>query len=211
MNIWMLKVDDKLVTETLEWHVELPRLFRTKAAAMQAGYALANDPLISDRVVKVYQDGKGCVAEITPRFGLKHPYEQFYLFNRAFDITAAWNLIARTRKTQMIGIESIYKQFLDGNDVDLEDERNWEKIDEKGSRRLKKIALPLISIDIEKAMSDEVDYSIPLLVAPMLGGKTTSFMVIDGWHRLFKAYKVGIKELPAFVLSTAETRLVTLR
>lgn len=50
------------------------------------------------------------------------------------------------------------------------------------------------------------DLREPLIVVPFLG----SWMVIDGWHRLWRADREGTSHLPAYPLSVAEERKVRL-
>jgi hypothetical protein len=82
---------------------------------------------------------------------------------------------------------------------------------EERKARLVKHPLPLatletIIVDVEKAMSPEVDLSVPLLV---LQGKNPSGsewkMVIDGWHRIYKASQEGKRKLPAFLFTVEES------
>lgn len=53
----------------------------------------------------------------------------------------------------------------------------------------------------------QVDLSIPLLLAPFLG----AYMVIDGWHRLWRAEREGVERLPAYLLTAAEEKKIRLR
>ncbi|GAA1772663.1 ParB N-terminal domain-containing protein [Nonomuraea bangladeshensis] len=59
--------------------------------------------------------------------------------------------------------------------------------------------LRLVSIDTEHAA--QVDLSEPLIVATVPNG---GMLIIDGWHRLYKALTMGVAELPAVVLTTEE-------
>jgi hypothetical protein len=59
--------------------------------------------------------------------------------------------------------------------------------------------LQLIVIDTDHAT--HVDLSGPLIVAPVPNG---GMLIIDGWHRLYKALKIGVPELSAVVLTAEE-------
>ncbi|WP_177227719.1 ParB N-terminal domain-containing protein [Nonomuraea pusilla] len=59
--------------------------------------------------------------------------------------------------------------------------------------------LQLVSIDTEHAA--QVDLSEPLIVATVPNG---GMLIIDGWHRLYRALTTGVAELPAVVLTAEE-------
>lgn len=59
--------------------------------------------------------------------------------------------------------------------------------------------LRLVAISREHAA--QVDLSVPLIVATVPNG---GMLIIDGWHRLHKALKIGALELPAVVLTVEE-------
>lgn len=59
--------------------------------------------------------------------------------------------------------------------------------------------LRLVSINTEHAA--QVDLSEPLIVATVPNG---GMLIIDGWHRLYKALTTGVAELPAVVLTAEE-------
>ncbi|TDD97198.1 hypothetical protein [Actinomadura rubrisoli] len=61
-----------------------------------------------------------------------------------------------------------------------------------------------VELNREHAMS--TDLSKPLIVAS-LGDKGGS-LIIDGYHRLYKAYKTEVKELPFHKLSIEETEQI---
>jgi len=64
--------------------------------------------------------------------------------------------------------------------------------------------LSMIRINKEHAMSDEVDLSRPLIAVPITVDGETSNVVIDGWHRIYKARQQGLATLPSYVLSAEE-------
>ncbi|GAA1771966.1 ParB N-terminal domain-containing protein [Nonomuraea bangladeshensis] len=59
--------------------------------------------------------------------------------------------------------------------------------------------LRLIAINTEHAA--EVDLAEPLIVATVPNG---GMLIIDGWHRLYKALTMEVAELPAVVLTAEE-------
>lgn len=59
--------------------------------------------------------------------------------------------------------------------------------------------LGLLAINIEHAA--RVDLSEPLIVVPVPNG---GMLIIDGWHRLYKALDTGVAELYAVVLTAEE-------
>lgn len=59
-----------------------------------------------------------------------------------------------------------------------------------------------ISIDSDKLEGDVIDLSIPLIIAQ----KGSNVLPIDGWHRIAKAFDLGLTELPAVFLTEEETK-----
>lgn len=55
------------------------------------------------------------------------------------------------------------------------------------------------------------DLSHPIIVATLDDGGEISHLPIDGWHRLKKAQKMGVKSLPAYVLTLEETKEISNR
>lgn len=62
----------------------------------------------------------------------------------------------------------------------------------------------LVDLDPPKKGRD-YDVTFPLIVATLKNGGR---LPIDGWHRVAKAQKMGLRELPAVILTAEETRLV---
>jgi hypothetical protein len=63
-------------------------------------------------------------------------------------------------------------------------------------------------IRVDPTHVDEVDLSVPILIAPVpeLGN-----LVIDGWHRVQRALRDGITVLPARMLSEADEQHCRIR
>ncbi len=74
-------------------------------------------------------------------------------------------------------------------------------------RREGKVSQALVTVDLAHALSDAVDIGQPVIAGQMaLDGKIILFL-LDGHHRLLKAYGLALPTLPAFLLSLAETAL----
>ncbi|SDC25328.1 hypothetical protein [Actinokineospora iranica] len=59
----------------------------------------------------------------------------------------------------------------------------------------------LVRIDPDHAMTR--DLSLPLLIAPLPIGQGSVHVLIDGWHRVYRALSEGLTDLPAYVLTAA--------
>ena len=68
--------------------------------------------------------------------------------------------------------------------------------------------LGVMRIDVDHVPTRPLDE--PLLVV-RLGGPDGAAMVIDGWHRIAKAYAAGIETLPAILLDGAAEKVARLR
>ncbi len=64
-----------------------------------------------------------------------------------------------------------------------------------------------VTVNWDLAASDDVDLNIPIILVPY----RDSFIPIDGWHRIAKAVRKGVAELPCVVLTKAETKLIKLQ
>ncbi|TYB40800.1 hypothetical protein [Actinomadura chibensis] len=68
-------------------------------------------------------------------------------------------------------------------------------------------ARTVIQIDPDHAAT--VDLSRPLLTVPLPNADTR--LVIDGWHRIHRAWTTGIHELPAIHLDAGDERACRIR
>jgi hypothetical protein len=59
-----------------------------------------------------------------------------------------------------------------------------------------------IKVEWTRVDNEEVDLTVPIILAETKYGT----MVIDGWHRIAKAYTLGLKTLPGVVLTKEETK-----
>ncbi len=66
-----------------------------------------------------------------------------------------------------------------------------------------------VTIDEEYAMAHS-DLSEPVIAVQVAIGDAKDWFVIDGWHRIFKARKLGVESIPVHVLDEADSELVTL-
>lgn len=205
-NIYFLRVDNALLMTGLRNGDSAPLVFTTlKEARLRA------QDKAQDCTVQIVHHTIGVVETIKPRYGVKNRNEEFVFVSREFDVSAAWRLIAKDRKTDSVNVPKLYEDFLKDNDFDFFADSNFTERDEKGARRMiRSFSLFGINISKPKAMSDEVDITVPVLVAPIIVDDVVkSHMVIDGWHRVYKAHKQGVESLPAFVLTVKETLSIT--
>ncbi len=66
-----------------------------------------------------------------------------------------------------------------------------------------------VTVDEEYAMAHS-DLSSPVIAVQIVIGDAKDMFVIDGWHRIFKARKLGIETIPVHVLNESESELVTI-
>jgi hypothetical protein len=64
-----------------------------------------------------------------------------------------------------------------------------------------------IGIDWEKVLTEKVDTTMPIILAPF----QDSYLPIDGWHRIAKAKLAGQENVPCVVLTKSELKAVKLR
>lgn len=77
-----------------------------------------------------------------------------------------------------------------------------------------KEAKPLFSsvkIDKERAVNPYVDLRVPVILVTISGPDGDLCLPIDGWHRIYKAHKTGVKRLPAHVLDVDQSEEVRKR
>ena len=120
-------------------------------------------------------------ADYTPR----HAVEKFRLLTAAWDIAKAWQMV-----------------------------QAWTP--EERAARLMRRKLPLsmleqVWIDEALAMSDKVDLSVPLLLGQFQNRHSVGCMVLDGWHRVYKASRTRKRTLPAFILTIEETKAIEVK
>ncbi len=62
---------------------------------------------------------------------------------------------------------------------------------------------------LDRAYAMTTDLTKPVIVAQLLiSGQPSSPLLIDGTHRLYRAWREGVPQLPAYLLTDEETRQV---
>jgi len=123
------------------------------------------------------------------------PAQWFRFGGWIFDIDRAQTLLAEhPREPKPLPVMPWVRQF----GLDLLDEPN---------------RVPILGVgpefDREYAMGTYL--AEPLIVATLhLPGSGNSSLLIDGTHRLYRAYQEGVSELPAYVLDVAESLAIRL-
>jgi hypothetical protein len=126
----------------------------------------------------------------------KHDYEVYRIMALELDVAKAWRYIEATGRATD-GVVNIQKQGAE--DWGPRDPETWKRTDNVFSL--------FYHVNEERCKSDEVDTSIPLMLAN-LGIYGTP--IIDGNHRYFKAYMTGLETMPAYVLTPAEAYCIVL-
>jgi len=112
-----------------------------------------------------------------------------------FDIDRAQALLAeRPREPQPLSVMPWVRQF--GLDLLDEPER-----------------VPIVGVepDFNREYAMTTDLTQPLIVATLhLPGSGNSALLIDGTHRLYRAFREDVAELPAYVLNVAESLAIRL-
>ena len=129
------------------------------------------------------------------RQGEQPPAQRFRFGGWIFDIDRAEVLLSQSpREPKPLAVMPWVRQY----GLDLLDEPN---------------RVPILGIgpefDREYAMT--TDLTNPLIVATLhLPGSGNSSLLIDGTHRLYRAYREDVAELPAYVLDVNESLAIRL-
>ncbi len=120
----------------------------------------------------------------------RHPEHWFQFGGWIFDVDRAQAILAeKPREPEPLPVLPWARLY----GVDL--------LDQPGSA-------PIIGLgpDFDREYAMTTDLSKPLLIATLhLPGTGNSPLLIDGTHRLYRAYREGVPELSAHVLDVAET------
>jgi len=127
---------------------------------------------------------------------LRQREQYFYFMHMRFDIAKAQQMIAENIEDMpivTIDVEEVYNSFLAGHDH------------KPGEKLL--VSLISIAIDKEHAMSDAIDLRVPLIAGkvafnpyvPLEGDTAPENMLLDGWHRVYRAHHEGIETLEAYM------------
>jgi hypothetical protein len=124
------------------------------------------------------------------RSGKRRPEQWFRFGGWLFDIDQAQALLSeQPREPQQLPVMPWVRQY----GLDL--------LDEPGH-------VPLLGIgpDFDRGYALTADLSEPLIVATLHSDEHgDSSLLIDGTHRLYRAYREGTTQLPAYVLNVAES------
>lgn len=123
------------------------------------------------------------------------PAQWFRFGGWIFDIDRAQALLAeRSREPQPLPVMPWIRQF----GLDLIGEPNRVPILGPGP-------------DFNREYAMATDLTEPLIVATLhFPGSGDSSLLIDGTHRLYRAYRESVSELPAYVLDVAESLAIRL-
>ncbi|GIF98319.1 hypothetical protein [Catellatospora citrea] len=128
---------------------------------------------------------------------MSEPVKQWFHFGPwVFSIHAAMALIAATpRAAQLLDVATWAKAY------------GLTRLDDPPSQTINLIGPASDSLDRVYAMS--TDLANPVIVASLpIPGQPPGPLLIDGTHRLYRAWREGVAQLPAYVLTVAETRQV---
>ena len=133
---------------------------------------------------------------VPPRLPAGKPQQWFVLRPWVFDVTLAGVLLRAAPRTPVpIPVEAWARAY--GLDRDPDTGRHAISLIGPG---------PDFSPDY--AMTTDPDEPVILATLAGPGGEPGGPLLIDGCHRLYKAAVTGRAEIPAFVLTTAETLLI---
>lgn len=122
--------------------------------------------------------------------------EGFRLAGRLWNVTLAKELVHGRAPTEEVPVAPQYQAWLTD-----EPKRTPYGVEARPS------GPRWVLVDEEKAMGLDTDLTEPLIAADL----GDHFLVIDGWHRIYKAFHTGISTLPCRVLTPQETRKCEIR
>jgi hypothetical protein len=123
--------------------------------------------------------------------------EYFNFLAFQWDISKAKRLVSNRKPDTHIRVEDVYGTFLSPYDAEPE-------VDADGN---KSYSLSLIRIDTEHALAMDVSRLAEPLIGVALptgedGGRDN--ILIDGWHRVYRAFHEGVETLPIYILNDDE-------
>jgi hypothetical protein len=125
----------------------------------------------------------------------RHPAQWFRFGGWIFDVDRAQALLSKKpREPRPLTVMPWVRQY----GLDLLDEPN---------------RVPILGIgpDFDREYAMTTDLTSPLIVATLhLPGSGNSSLLIDGTHRLYRAYREHVAELPAYVLDVNESLAIRL-
>lgn len=129
--------------------------------------------------------------EVTPATGRKWDHEVFQFAVTEWKTSKLWDLVTEGREVHTVEISEAHKMINSILGVGLtsrEDGMTGEQY----------------------AMSDHVDIRVPILLAQWTldPDKGLTTMIVDGWSRIAKAYALGFRELPCYLITEEEVAQV---
>lgn len=142
---------------------------------------------------------------VAPAFGI----ERFYFLGLTFDIAKAWWMIDQNRKKIHMDrsrVEWFYDMFLDHHDMAFDESMNRANFGQV-----------MLAEGKEYALSNVTDLTIPVLVVvlspeflgiPNNGSSKPKAIIIDGWHRIYKAHHQQGATLESYWLQGKEVSMI---
>jgi hypothetical protein len=125
----------------------------------------------------------------------RRPAQWFYFGPWAFSIDEAETLIAdQPREPGSLNVAAWANAY------------GLTHIDDPDPRTISLIGPTRDGLNREYAMG--TDLTKPVLVATLEAGGEPTRLLIDGVHRLYRAWREGVASLPAYVLTVAETQQI---
>lgn len=136
--------------------------------------------------------------EPAPKYRDERPVQTFNFLIGVWDVDKAIRL-TEGQEASVVNAKPWADMFLG---PDLEDGKDYEKVE-----------FGFISVNEHHALSERCDLEKPILavLARTVNDPDGSFMVIDGWHRLWKARHLGVESLPIIVLTDEQEKACRLR
>ena len=131
--------------------------------------------------------------------------EVFRLLAASWDVAKAKKITAGRTPNITVPVKPTAENWLGVAPVEVEEAERKQREEAKPGE-VYHIRAGFVGVNREHAMSDKVDLSVPLLAVMVGKGKSRGMFIIDGWHRVYKAYRQGVESLPAIVLLAAEER-----
>lgn len=138
------------------------------------------------------EDGTKTI-KVKPTKGAKYPYERYNWTIAEFDVAKLWDAVDddQAKHASTLDIDGAYKMIGAIMGVGL-------------SSRVEGLN------GYEYATTDDVDYSVPVLVVEYVADprdpNSVSTLVVDGWSRIYKAHRDGFRSLPCYFFSDERVR-----
>lgn len=142
-------------------------------------------------------------AVTEPRWTVPHPVEQFTYLHLAWDVAKAWDLVKDTEPSGQIDVAEAARTFGAPTAADM--------LPPADGSPVTRIYVG-VGVDTAWCLANEPDYTRPVLIArrPLPSGDEVT-MMIDGYHRLWRAWHDGVETLPGIVLTAEQERACRIR